>query len=306
MDRIALESVTHIQEGHPIEYVMRAGQDDWFCNRLRAGPHANPAWFHLHRRRVTEGRLLRYADFGANIGTTALLPARIGHQVLAVEAGAENVFLLTEARRRNRLQSQLTIAQWAAAAERGMVSFYEASAWGSTKVSETHAHEAQVTRVPGATAAEILDLFAMPNVDLIKMDIEGAELAALTGFDALLARNPEVELIVETNWETCQLHDHAPQDVWARLQGYGFDTYLLQGKYLTPVTPHMPQPRFVCDVLATRRSFDELQVRLGYEERPMDYEGLPEALRAMEPGDRPLEMVESYIAAQIARVPVEA
>ena len=301
MERLTLETVTHRQEGHDITYVLRAGRDDWFCNILRQRPHGNPAWYHLHRRRLTEGRLLSYADFGANIGVTALLPARIGHRVLAVEAGPENIALLTEARRRNHLQSQLTIAHWAASDSFGMASFHEASAWGSTRPSPTRAGQTTLSRVPTAPAADILEMQAMDGVDLLKMDIEGSELAALTGFERITARNPSLEMIVETNWETCQLHDHTPQDVWARLGALGFSCHLLDGRKLTPVQPNLPQPRFVCDVLATRRSPSDLET-LGYEISALDVAQLPTQLAATPISDRPPESVAAFIEAQTARL----
>lgn len=301
MDRIDTEQVTHRQEGHDITYVMRAGADDWFCNILRDRPHGNPAWYHLHRSRLTGGRMLRYADFGANIGTTSLLPARIGHRVLAIEAGPENVALLGLAIQRNHLQSRMTLGHWAAAAGRGIVTFHEASAWGSTVVSPTHAEEAQASQVPAATVADLLELHRMDNVDLIKLDIEGAELAALAGFERIAARNLAVELIFETNWETCQLHDHTPQDVWARLMALGFDLYLLEGRRLTHVTPSLPQPRFICDVLATRRQPAALE-RLGYQLTEMDMAPLPEALRETPLGDRDPQVVADFITAQLARL----
>ncbi len=302
MLQISFETVTHRQEGLDITYVMRRDRRDWFYDILRDRPHANPAWYHLHRRKLTEGRLLRYADFGANIGVTSLVPARVGHQVLAVEAGPENVLLLSEAVRRNRLQGRLTVAHWAAEANTGLVAFHEASAWGSTRPSETREGETQVAMVPAAPAAEILSHYAMPDVDVIKMDIEGAELAALNGFETVMACNPSVEMIVETNWETCALHDHTPQAVWSRLHALGFETYLLAGRHLTPVTPDMPQPRFVCDVLASRRPFKELTGPLGYLHLPMDTKRLPEALEQIEVADRPPQMVADYVEAQMARL----
>ncbi|NVJ64228.1 MAG: FkbM family methyltransferase [Flavobacteriaceae bacterium] len=298
MEQLQFEEVVHEQEGQAITYVMQAGSDDWFCNILRKRPHANPAWYHLHRCKLTEGRLLRYADIGANIGTTALLPACVGHRVLAVEAGPLNVALLTRAVQRNRLQAQVQVAHWAAAEGFGMARFHEAGAWGSTVISPTHAALATESLVPAAALVDILEMTGFDGVDLVKIDIEGAEMAALSGFERLAQRNLALELIVETNWETCALHGHAPQAVWA----LGFSVYVLAGKRLTPVGPNLPQPRFVTDVLATRRPKEALK-RLGYELVPMDFTALPEALAQTQVGDRDPEVVRAFIDAQMARLP---
>lgn len=301
MEPITLESVTHSQNGEDITYVFRAGRSDWFFDILRERPHTNPAWYLLHRRRLIEKRPMRYADFGANVGVTALLPARVGHHVLAVEAGPENVLCLQEAARRNGLTDRLTVAHWAAVGTLGLVTFHEASAWGSTAVIAEHAEEMRETRVPGATAAQILAMHGMQDADVIKMDIEGSELEALTGFETVAQANPGVELVIESNWEASVRHGYRPQDIWARLIAMGFSVYLLEGRRIVPVTESMPQTRVVSEILATRRPAEGL-TRLGFLIEPMDPATLPAILAENRGKGRAPEIEEGFIAEQSARI----
>lgn len=303
MSPFEIETVTHSQEGHDITYVFAAGRHDWFLDILRQRPHANPAWFHLHRRRLTENRLLCYADFGANIGVTSLLPAKIGHQVLAVEAGPENLMCLQEAARRSGVTGTLRAAHWAAGEALGLLTFYEVSAWGSASVIPEHVDEARASIVPMATAAQILAFHDMTDVDVLKMDIEGAELAALNGFEEIVAGNDSLELIIESNWESSRHHGYPPQAIWQRLRELGFDTYILDGRRLTPVTPDMPQPRLVSEVLATRRPQAALAHPLGYDLVPMDMAAMPQRLEQALNKGRPDEVNAGFLAEQLERLP---
>lgn len=302
MDAIDLEITTHTQEGHDISYAYRKGQRDWFIDNLRLGAHGNPAWFLLHRRRLTESRMMRYADFGANIGTTSFLPAKIGHSVLAVEAGPENALLLSQGVKRNDLHDTLTVAHWAAAQKLGLVTFYEDSAWGNTNPKSLAGKPRSQSIVPAATVAEILETYQMADVDVIKIDIEGGELDALSDFERIATTNESVELVVESNWESSYTYGYQPQEIWQRFADLGFSTYLLEGRDLTPVTPDMPQVRLVSDILATRRSRSDLVSKLDFTINEMDFAMLPQRLKEAFHPDRDPEINEGFLADQLAKI----
>jgi FkbM family methyltransferase len=302
MDAIKLDTITHVQEGYEITYAYRKGQQDWFVDKLQLGAHNNPAWYLMHRRRLTESRMMRYADFGANIGTTTFLPAKIGHKVLAVEAGPENALLLSQGVRRNEIHNNMTVAHWAAAETLGLITFYEHSAWGSTKLDDDIAEFLSPSTVPAATIAEILDMYGMTDVDVIKIDIEGGELAALTDFEKIAKINASVDLVIESNWGSSYSFGYQPQAIWQRMADMGFSTYLLEGRLLTPVTPDMPQVRLVSDILATRRTPAELEGKLAFTLKDMDFEALPTRLReAFHPDQKP-EINEGFFADQLAKM----
>jgi len=136
-------------------------------------------------------------DAGAHYGYFTLLLARLcgpqGH-VYSFEPQAENARILRENVRANNLQSRVTVEQAAVAARSGQVDLHAASL-GSEEwtLIESFAHRAarpRVSRPPERTRAVRLDeyLTSAPRVDVIKMDIEGAEAEVIPTISGFLER----------------------------------------------------------------------------------------------------------------------
>jgi FkbM family methyltransferase len=68
-----------------------------------------------------------------------------------------------------------------------------------------------------------------PRIDLIKMDIEGAEAKAIKGMNELVKRNPPVKLIVEFNLTTMEAARVTPKEFFLILQGTGFNVFRVIG-----------------------------------------------------------------------------
>jgi FkbM family methyltransferase len=75
----------------------------------------------------------------------------------------------------------------------------------------------------------LLDVFfrerGWPRIDLIKMDIEGAEAKALRGMRELARRNPQVKLILEFNPITMEAAGVTPEEFFGTLQEVGFSGF---------------------------------------------------------------------------------
>lgn len=79
---------------------------------------------------------------------------------------------------------------------------------------------------------------AWPRIDLIKMDIEGSETAALAGMKELSRRNPDVKLIVEFNPDAMGAAGVSPSEYFRALADCGFTSIsLIQDK---PRELHFP------------------------------------------------------------------
>ena len=125
-------------------------------------------------------------DLGANLGVFALLGAALvgpGGHVLAMEPNPANARLLEASRQANGF-ANLTLCQAAAARAVGVLALHSFDSNGTATAAAGDALLAAKT-----VAALPVDMLAGElRYDVIKIDVEGAEHAALSGAAALLRR----------------------------------------------------------------------------------------------------------------------
>lgn len=270
---IDVEFVEHEVLGRKVHFALDRQNHDWYFEQVRKKPFRNPVHHHLPKlRQLLAGKPMKYADFGANIGTTSYFAAAMGVQTLAVEAGSVNFVLLLEAHRKNGFGKLFRPVYIAAADRPEVVSFSENSAWGAIS-----GEGKQTSRVPTASIAQILDMHDFADAAMLKIDIEGAELRALEGFETIAAVEAP-DLIVESNEIACMRFGYTPQRLWGRMIELGYDVYMLSGTRLVSVDGASAQTGIVEDVLATRRTPAELESRFGYVVTPYDASAARQAL----------------------------
>lgn len=147
----------------------------------------------VFRRTLRPG--MAVLDIGANIGYFTMLSAALvgpSGYVLAIEPNPANARLLEASRRQNGF-AQVTVAQLAAAPATGLLVLHASHSNGSTSALPA---AADANAVLGAQTVPCLRPDALvpagQRIDLIKVDVEGAEYAALSGCTALLARDRPV------------------------------------------------------------------------------------------------------------------
>ncbi len=216
----------------------------------------DPFWFRLElltrqHERETRQLLERLArpgmaalDVGAHVGYfTRLLAERAGPSgcVIAFEPHPRT----HETLRRNLWNlPNVTALQLAAAETAGSAQLYDyllMSASGSLHYDEALArqqraqmgaddlaprHEAgfEMQRYGVKTAAidDCLDQLGVQRIDLVKMDIEGAELAALRGMKRTIAASPNMALIMEYNPGALAAFGHEPVEALREVMALGF------------------------------------------------------------------------------------
>jgi FkbM family methyltransferase len=257
---VDIDYKSHVIDGREVWFAISQAATDPYSQALRAAPIPQPAVEHVRRRHAAEGRPVRLADIGANVGTVAL-PAAICHgaTVLAVEALAGNHALLVAATLRNGVAGRVTPVHMAAFGEIGVVPIAGHSAWGVTGPRIVDG-----APTSAAPIADILDLHAF-RPDLVKIDIEGAELAGLTGVERLCDANPGLEFVVEVNSLTCSEWGYTGQDLCRRFERLGLSLFAwMDAGVLAPVSSHEPHRDVWFDILATRSSVGRLRGELGY------------------------------------------
>jgi FkbM family methyltransferase len=250
--KLEFDYVTHQIGGRPVTFAIPRGANDSYSAALRQR-HDGEAFLHyILRRAARAGRRLKIADFGSSLGVVSLPLATHGMQVLSIEALPLNFATLAAGARAGGLRN-LRPVNMAVAEGAGLATVSGFSAWGGARIKD----EAGTTACD--TLVSILEIYDFTDVDLIKLDVEGAELPALTGADEFFAVHDDTEVIFESNNHTCHNFGYDRQDLMRRFEGLGFATYAFVRDGLMPVRSDDPQPVPVVDILATRRGADALE-----------------------------------------------
>ena len=154
---------------------------------VRAGAY-EPEICAQFRRLLSPG--MAVLDIGANIGFFAMLSARLvgpsGH-VMAVEPNPRNVRLLESSRRQNGF-TNMTVLQVAAGRAHGLLVLHTSYSNGTTaSLPSDVADILAAETVPALRLDAVLP--AERKLDLIKIDVEGAEYPALQGCEAAIRRD---------------------------------------------------------------------------------------------------------------------
>jgi FkbM family methyltransferase len=161
-------------------------------------------------------------DVGANIGyNTAYAAHCVGPsgRVIAVEPTQDNLAVLYANLLANNLRN-VAVLPCAAGRSRGVHTFYlrgSISAVNSLYPDSFYAPVSSIVQVPVAP----LDELVAADPELVKIDVEGAELDVLAGMARILAA-PRVRLIVEWHPVLQQAAGHAPDALPRTLLAHGF------------------------------------------------------------------------------------
>jgi FkbM family methyltransferase len=209
--------------------------------RIRYRPSTYMGWFLYFRGMYEEGpvhaldRLLRpgmgFVDVGANIGMYTIIAAHLvgeAGRVLALEPQRQPAALLQDNLRINRL-GNVVVLPAAAGAKEGAAVLHQ--------VSRSNDGQATLQVLPGEptfgesepvacrTLSRILPEHEMPRAYGAKIDVEGAELEVLRGFDPYLRGHPPAFILIEVIEEHLRRFGATPREVLAFLQDHRYEVY---------------------------------------------------------------------------------
>lgn len=178
-------------------------------------------------------------DLGAHLGYYTLLAShRVGPQgaVYAFEPDP-NFFPLLVGNVEANACSNVTTIQKAISNKTGEVELWcETNAGGSNLYTPTGSFANSTATVETTTLDEFFGERGWPSVDLVKIDIEGAETAALEGMRALSDRNPDLSLVVEFLPRAIS-YSSSPEEFLAELNRCGFKRFFVIEDNLRPLLP---------------------------------------------------------------------
>lgn len=234
--RRSLFRACHLLTGRPSRFPMRVDGiwfmvdcGDWdVAMRVALDQAYEPAVAALFLANVHPGHVV--FDVGANKGFYTLLAVqRVGSagKVVAYEPDPRNIRDIEDDARLNDFPN-LIVRGIALAARKGESEFdiggwqEGVSAWGQLVVDGGKSSDgASTVRVPTATLDEELEELAIDNLNMLKIDIQGGELAAIDGMKGALKRGTIDTILLE-------LHDmqlnHAECDhILNTLFEFGYD-----------------------------------------------------------------------------------
>ena len=196
-------------------------------------------------------------DVGAHVGYYTLIAAKQvgpGGKVYAFEPDRDNHALLEKNIELNGYNNVL--AARSAVSDRVGASDLYLTALDSGRHSLFHQGlpERGSVAVETTTVDSFLESQGWPGVDLVKIDVEGAEFTVLDGMAQLLERSAGLKMIIEFNPALIQGAGVSPLQFLERLTSAGWQTFLIEeANGLVPLTP-VEAPSLVNRLLAAGSS----------------------------------------------------
>lgn len=177
-----------------------------------------------------------FVDVGTSLGLFSLLAAQMvgpdGH-VHSIEPARDSLELLKENIKLNHIQN-ITLHACAASAAPGEMTLYvRGNISGGNSLFAEHLDTLPVVSSYLVTIRPLDDLVQGP-IDVVKIDVEGAELDVLAGMQRILAQNPKLRIILEWNPELQERTGHSPTKLPETLLAHGFDLTII-----SPFTTHL-------------------------------------------------------------------
>lgn len=157
-----------------------------------------------------------FIDIGANLGLHTLAAARAMQgqgRIIAFEPFARTQRLLAESVRINGFSQMVEIHQTAISNHTGRQTLFMGASSGHHSLYELATEMNGSSQTVDVSVARLGDIVPDSTpVNLIKIDVEGAELEVLQGARALIVGNPSVALIVEFGYSHLQRTGRSTQE----------------------------------------------------------------------------------------------
>ena len=239
----------------PHNYEMKLTPSDWM---ERYTIHTGEFWsgeiYAVMENMLNEGSC--FIDVGANIGFVTLYAARLcgSGQVFSFEPNVKLVKRLRHMLDHNGI-TNVTLFPYAAGNEIGEIGFTNGLHHGSNHVVADRAVAADV--VPLRRVDDVLEGHLPEGDVLIKLDVEGAEMMALSGMPNLV-RRPNTAFIVEMCDEWLRQNGGSAQGIFDMMSDAGYRAFLpyfpaLSSKLRMRPLDALPSPQKPYDVLFQRR-----------------------------------------------------
>jgi FkbM family methyltransferase len=174
-------------------------------------------------------------DVGANIGYYACtLGRKVGPtgRIFAFEADPSVWTLLRDNAILNGTFAWTQCRNIAVSAERGSLNFFRRTRYhgntgiikNSPEILEGFGDADEPFQVECDTLDSLMTDCDRP-IALVKIDVEGSELAVLKGMRSVVDRNPQIKIVLEWALWTIRGAGGTPEEVWALIEGMGLEAF---------------------------------------------------------------------------------
>ena len=184
------------------------GTEEAFCRLLKPG--------------------MNVLDIGANLGMFTLHALKAGCNVYSFEPSPDIFRIMNQNIKVNGFaeSGSAHTFQTAVSDEEKTISFFICE--GMSGHSNMYAAEKSGDVEIQVQTTVIDEMAVLPDkVDVIKIDVEGAEYKALCGMKKLISRNPQIKILMEFAPEIIKRADVEPSDLLELIKKFGFELYLI-------------------------------------------------------------------------------
>lgn len=248
------------------------GTDDVIADDLRRGAYRHPPPLRLLLQLIEPADVV--VDLGAHLGVFALAAAARGARVLAVEGNPHNAELLRANVDRNRAEGaalDVDVVSALVGDQSGDAPMLLDGAYSRVVSEEIGSYHDAVVRVPMTRLDDLLAERGIERVDVVKMDLEGAEPVALRGMAATLSLEPPPAVLAESNAHVLGLAGSSPTVLLRAFQEAGYEAWRVDDDELLAPRAGLPDVVGATDYLFLRGSQPDVA---GWRTGPMRAEVL--------------------------------
>lgn len=166
-------------------------------------------------------------DVGAHIGyyTNIFCKNAKKGMVYAFEPFLENYTVLEKNVKR---YTNIVIENIAITDEDKTQKLYISEGHSNHSLSDTFVSSQNFVFVPGLTLDRYVQERKIKKIDLIKIDVEGNEVAVLTGMSQIIKDNPHINIIIEVNKQALESNGQSVEQLFKTIQSYNLECFPIE------------------------------------------------------------------------------